>query len=71
MERYVVSNGKASGQVFYRKGLAFAYVTRKVKGNGAAALVLQREVLVGKTWLITDTWTYHPNGAIDHTRPCP
>jgi hypothetical protein len=84
-ERYIVIHAPKAesvdeATVFAQKGLAFAYVKRRlpVNRNGAIHVHLQitgqpesgaeYDSKTGLFWTTIDTWTYHRDGLIEHRR---
>lgn len=73
-ERYIVTvhpePGRAVPRTFERKGLAFAYVKRKLPLNAEPAITIahQRLDTDGGSWIGLNAWTYYTNGEIDHVR---
>lgn len=73
-ERYVVAHHPRSptlsvNQTFQQKGLAFAYVSRRLKTDCNGAIAIERQTCAGGgAWTITDTWQFFQDGRIDHTR---
>jgi hypothetical protein len=72
-ERFVIAHHPKSAtvivhQTFMRKGLAFAYVARKLPRDRDGAIVLERQIAVGTGWKRTDTWEFHTGGDVQHKR---
>jgi len=82
-ERWVVCHtpeDELKRQAFKSKGLAFAYAKRKVPSNKCGFVEVVRQVegqptpgafldrSTGLYWLVIDSWTYHPDGNIEHSR---
>lgn len=72
-ERFVIAHHPKSVtviavQIFTRKGLAFAYVARKLPGDLNGPIVLERQIANGDGWKAVDTWEFHRDGDIQHRR---
>lgn len=74
IERYVVTvcpeKGSYVERPFSRKGLAFAYAKRKLPANCAPEITIEHQTRASddQSWTGINTWTFHLNGDIDHTR---
>lgn len=76
MERYVVNvaddTDRPAEHAFKSKGLAFAYVTRKRRRPDSAQTTFtvehQFRASETKSWAGVNTWTFHPNGDVNHRR---
>lgn len=74
MEQFVVTVCPEAGTYvehpFTRKGLAFAYAKRKLPKNCDPQITILHRMRASEDqpWSGLNTWTFHPNGDIDHTR---
>lgn len=72
-ERYVVAHHPRSptlvvNQTFQQKGLAFAYVSRRLKTDRNGEIAIERQTSSAGAWIVTDTWQFFQDGRIDHIR---
>lgn len=74
VEQFLVAHapkdaGLLEEQTFTRKGTAMAYVKRKLPTTLNGVVKVTRQTAGDdRTWITVDTWNYHSDGHIDHSR---